>query len=233
MASTDIARIERLMTLATGDEKHDESAHSTLDVLWVLYDRILRYNPKNPRSEERDRFVLSKGHGPEAFYAILVDKGFFPASALKKFMEWESILGSHPDRNQVPGVEASTGSLGHGLSMAVGMALALRIKKSDRRVFALIGDGECNEGSIWEAILLAGNRQLSNLTCIAINNHSSSLKLGDLAAKFASFGWAATTINSRDHEQIYEALSSTDSTRPMAVVAEIGYFAGPRRVEVQ
>ncbi len=233
MTSTDIARIERLMTLTTGDEKHDESAHSTLDVLWVLYDRVLRYDPKNPRSEERDRFVLSKGHGPEALYAILVDKGFFPASALKTFMGYDSILGSHPDRNQVPGVEASTGSLGHGLSMAVGMALALRIKKSDRRVFALIGDGECNEGSIWEAIMLAGNRQLSNLTCIAINNHSSSLKLGDLAAKFASFGWAATTINSRDHEQIYEALSSTDSTRPMAVVAEIGYFAGSRRVEVQ
>ena len=222
MPSTDIARIERLMTLATGDEKHDESAHSTLDVLWVLYDRILRYDPKNPRSEERDRFVLSKGHGPEALYAILVDKDFFPASALKTFMGYDSILGSHPDRNQVPGVEASTGSLGHGLSMAVGMALALRIKKSDRRVFALIGDGECNEGSIWEAILLAGNRQLSNLTCIAINNYSSSLELGDLAAKFASFGWATTTINGRDHEQIHEALSRTDSTRPTAVVAEIG-----------
>ncbi len=234
MTSTDIARIERLMALATGDEKHDQSAHSTLDVLWVLYDRILRYDPKNPRGEERDRFVLSKGHGPEAFYAILVDKGFFPASALKTFMGWESILGSHPDRNQVPGLEASTGSLGHGLSMAVGMAMALRIKKSDRRVFALIGDGECNEGSIWEAILLAGNRQLSNLTCIAINNHSSSLELGDLAAKFADFGWAATTINGRDHEQIYQALSRTDSTHPTAVVAEINKSASQqRRVSTQ
>jgi len=166
----------------------DESAHSTLDVLWVLYDRILRYDPKNPRSEDRDRFVLSKGHGPEALYAILAAKGFFPIASLKTFMAWESILGSHPDRNQVPGIEASTGSLGHGLSMAVGMALALRLKKSERRVFALIGDGECNEGSIWEAILLAGSRQLSNLTCIAMNNHSSSLELGDLAAKFAAFG---------------------------------------------
>jgi transketolase len=170
MTSTDIARIERLLTLATGDEKHDESAHSTLDVLWVLYDRILRYDPENPRSEERDRFVLSKGHG---------------------------------------------------LSMAVGMALALRIKKSDRRVFALIGDGECNEGSIWEAILLAGNRQLSTFTCIAINNYSSSLDFGDLAAKFAAFGWVATTINGRDHDQIYEALSRRDSMKPSAIVAEI------------
>lgn len=221
MTSKDIARIERLMMEATGDEKHDASSNSTLDVLWVLYDRVLRYDPGHPRSEERDRFVLSKGHGCVAFYAILADKGFFPASQLKTFMRYDSILGGHPDRNLVPGVEASTGSLGHGLSMAVGMAMALRLKKSDRRVFALIGDGESNEGSIWEAILLAGNRQLPNLTCIAINNHSSSLELGDLAAKFAAFGWAATTVNGRDHAQIYEALSRADSTRPTAVVAEI------------
>ena len=221
MASKDIARIARLMMEATGDEKHDASSNSTLDVLWVLYDRVLRYNPGHPMSEERDRFVLSKGHGCVAFYAILADKGFFPASQLKTFLRYDSILGGHPDRNLVPGVEASTGSLGHGLSMAVGIALGLHLKKSDRRVFALIGDGECNEGSIWEAFLLAGNRQLSNLTCIAINNHSSSLELGDLAAKFAAFGWAATTINGRDHKQIYEALSHTDSIRPTAVVAEI------------
>lgn len=221
MISKDIARIERLMMEATGDEKHDASSNSTLDVLWVLYDRVLRYDPRHPRGEERDRFVLSKGHGCVAFYAILADKGFFPASQLKTFMRYDSILGGHPDRNLVPGVEASTGSLGHGLAMAVGMAMALRLKKSDRRVFALIGDGESNEGSIWEAILLAGNRQLSNLTCIAINNHSSSLELGDFAAKFAAFGWAATTINGRDHEQIYDALSHTDSARPTAVVAEI------------
>ena len=222
MTSTDIARLEHLMSLATGDEKHGSSSLSTLDVLWVLYDRILRYNPENPKWENRDRFVLSKGHGCVSYYAILADKGFFPPSTLKTFMQFDSILGAHPDRNQVPGVEASTGSLGHGLPMAVGMAIALRIKKSDRRVFALIGDGECNEGSIWEAFLLAGNQQLSNLTCIAINNHSSSLELGDLAAKFATFGWASTTINGHDHEQIYKALSYRDSTRPTAIVAETG-----------
>src|SRR5436309_16110376 len=109
---SDLARIERLMTEATGDEKHDRSSYSTLDVLWVLYDRIMRYDPKNPKSEDRDRFVLSKGHGPIAFYAILATKGFFPGTALKTFAQYDSILGSHPDRNQVPGVEASTGSLG-------------------------------------------------------------------------------------------------------------------------
>jgi len=222
MTSIDIARIERLMSLATGDEKHGSSSLSTLDVLWVLYDRILRFDPENPRWENRDRFVLSKGHGCVAYYAILADKGFFPTSTLKTFMQYDSILGAHPDRNQVPGVEASTGSLGHGLPMAVGMAIALRLKKNDRRVFALIGDGECNEGSIWEAALLAGNQQLSNLTCIAINNHSSSLELDDLAAKFAAFGWVSTTINGHDHEQIYESLSFRDNTRPTAVVAETG-----------
>jgi transketolase len=210
------------MSLATGDEKHGSSSLSTLDVLWVLYDRILRYEPKNPRWENRDRFVLSKGHGCVSYYAILADKGFFPTSTLKTFMQYDSILGAHPDRNLVPGVEASTGSLGHGLPMALGMAIALRLKKSDRRVFVLIGDGECNEGSIWEAALLAGNLQLSNLTCIAINNHSSSLELGDLAAKFAAFGWVSTTINGHDHEQIYESLSYRDSMRPTAVVAETG-----------
>ncbi|MGZ3643939.1 MAG: transketolase [Ktedonobacteraceae bacterium] len=219
MTSTDIARIKRLMSLATGDEKHGSSSLSTLDVLWVLYDRILRFDPKNPRWENRDRFVLSKGHGCVSYCAILADKGFFPTSMLKTFMQYDSILGAHPDRNQVPGVEASTGSLGHGLPMAAGMAIALRLKQSDSRVFALVGDGECNEGSIWETALLAGNLQLSNLTCIAINNHSSSRELGDLAAKFEAFGWVTTTINGHDHEQIFESLSSRDNTRPTAVVA--------------
>lgn len=218
---TDISRIERLMLDATGDEKHDGSAHSTLDVLWVLYDRVLRYDPANPRWEGRDRFVLSKGHGPMAYYAILADKGFFPVEELKGFMGWESRLGSHPDRNKVPGVETSTGSLGHGLPMAVGMALGQRIKRSGRRVFALVGDGECNEGSIWEAVMVAGDKKLSNLTCIVINNHTSSINFGDLAAKFASFGWTAMTIDGRDHEQIYEALTYTDDQRPIAVIAEV------------
>ena len=214
--------LKPLLRDLTGDEKHNASAHSTLDVLWVLYDRVMRYDPRNPRSEERDRFVLSKGHGPVAYYAILADKGFFPVAELKKFRQWDGILGAHPDRNQVPGVETSTGSLGHGLPMAVGMALALRLKQSERRIYVLIGDGESNEGSIWEAILLAGHRHLSNLTCIAINNHSSSIEFGDLATKFAAFGWAATTINGRDHDQIYNALTHVDNDRPIAIIAEIG-----------
>lgn len=219
--NADLVRIQQLMNITRGDEKHSSSTSSTLDVLWVLYDRILRYDPHNPRSEDRDRFVLSKGHGCVAFYAILADKGFFPPSMLPTFMKWDSILGAHPDRNQVPGTEASTGSLGHGFPMAVGMAMALRIKENPARVFVLIGDGECNEGTIWEAALLAGNQHLSHLTCILVNNHSSSEELGDPAAKFGAFGWTTTTINGRDHEQICEALSHIDPNRPTAVIAEI------------
>lgn len=213
------AHIRQLMALATGDEKHTPSALSTLDVLWVLYDRILRYDPAAPRNEDRDRFVLSKGHGPAAYYAILADKGFFPIAELATFERYESRLGGHPDRNQVPGAEASTGSLGHGLAMAVGMALALRIKGSDRRVFALVGDGECHEGEVWEAALVAGDRGLTNLTIVVVNNHSSTIALGDIAAKFAAFGWATRTVDGHDQEQLYQALTAVDDTKPTAVVA--------------
>ena len=217
----DMEQLRTLLTYSLGDEKHDPSTHSTLDVLWVLYDRVLRYDARQPRWEGRDRFVLSKGHGDRAYFTILAEKGFFPTSELRTFLQYDSMLGAHPDRNKVPGVETSTGSLGHGLPMAVGMAMALQLKGSDRRVYVLIGDGESNEGSIWESILQAGNRHLTNLTCIAINNHSSSLDLGDFAAKFAAFGWSATTIDGRDHEQIYKALTQVDATRPTAIVAEI------------
>ncbi len=219
--NADLSPIQHLMAYATGDEKHDSSTHSTLDVLWVLYDRILHYDVSKPTSEERDRFVLSKGHGPLALYAILAAKGFFPVETLKTFASWDSILGLHPDHTKVPGIEASTGSLGHGLPMAIGISLALRMKNNKHRVFALIGDGECNEGSIWESILLAGNLHLSHLTCIVINNHSSSLNLSDLAMKFTAFGWDATTINGRSHDDIYNALRHTDTTHPTVVIAEI------------
>jgi transketolase len=214
-------QLASLMDLASGDEKHDPSAYSTLQVLWVLYDRILNYDASNPQSEDRDRFILSKGHGPLALYAILAQKGFFPASELAKFLEWEGTLGGHPDRNRVPGIEASTGSLGHGFPMAVGVALALKAKGIDRRVYVLIGDGEANEGSVWEAILLAGNLGLPNLTAILIDNRSSTRELGDLVAKFKTFGWEARTVDGRDEDAIENALSRPAVDRPSAVIAEV------------
>jgi transketolase len=219
--ATDREQLTNLMALASGDEKHDPSAYSTLEVLWVLYDRILRYDPSNPQSPDRDRFILSKGHGPLVLYAILAQKGFFPTRELERFLEWEGILGGHPDRNRVPGVEASTGSLGHGFPMAVGVALALKAKGIDRRVYVLIGDGEANEGSVWEAVLLAGDLGLSNLTAILIDNRSSSRDLGDIPVKFRTFGWQAEIVDGRNRDAIANALSSPAPDRPSLVVAEV------------
>mgnify|MGYP001179687687 CR=1 FL=1 len=219
--TTEMQEIARLMDLTSGDEKHDPSAHSTMSVLWVLYDRILRYDAANPQWEGRDRFIMSKGHGPLALYAVLAHKGFFPEQELTKFLQWDGILGGHPDRKRVPGVEVSTGSLGHGLPMALGVALGLQAKGSDRRVYALIGDGESNEGSIWEAVLLAGDLGLANLTTILINNHSSTRDLGNVAAKFRSFGWHTATVNGRDEAAIEAALRSPAVDRPSLLVAEV------------
>jgi len=216
-----IAELRELMTRMTGDEKHTDAATSTLDVLHVLYEDVLRVDPERPDWEERDRFILSKGHGPMAYYAVLARRGFFPVDELDRFLEWDGILGGHPDRSRVPGVEASTGSLGHGLPMAVGVAYALRAKGLDeQRVFVLTGDAELNEGSNWEAILHAGARGLGNLTLIVIDNRSSTIAMGDIARKLAEFGWDATAVDGRDHDELRAALSHR-ADRPSAVVAAI------------
>src|SRR6478672_4671871 len=171
--------IVRLAALATGDEKHEASSYSTLDALLVLYGRVLQVDPTDPTWDGRDRFILSKGHGPAAYYAVLAWRGFFPEHWLPTFTRQGSCLGSHPDRLLVPGVEASTGSLGHGLPLAIGVALALRAKGlHEQRVFVLCGDAELNEGSNWEAILTAPHLGLTNLTLVVVDNHSSSLEMG-------------------------------------------------------
>jgi transketolase len=218
--SQSLTPIYALMDRASGDEKHDSSAYSTLDVLWVLYDQVLQYDPHNPGWEGRDRFLLSKGHGPLGLYAILAAKGFFPAETLDTYSMAGSMLGDHPDRTLVPGIEVSTGSLGHGLPMAIGVALGLRAKASQKRVFVLIGDGESNEGSIWESILLAPHLRLTNLTCIVVNNHSSSIDMGDLAAKFSAFGWHAQTVASQDHAALEAALRQYHDSQPHAVIVD-------------
>ena len=219
--TTAIDELLELAALATGDEKHDASSFSTLDVLYVLYEDVLRVDPARPDWAERDRFILSKGHGPVGYYAVLVRKGFFRAEELTRFLQWDGILGTHPDRNQVPGVEASTGSLGHGLPMAVGVAYALRARGLDeQRVFVLTGDAELNEGSNWEAILHAGARALGNLTLIVVDNRSSTVAMGDVAAKLAAFGWDAVSVDGRDHDELRVALSRRAGA-PTAVVARV------------
>ena len=221
-----------LATVASG-EGHIPSAFSILDIIWVLYDTVLHIDPKNPSDDQRDRFILSKGHGALALYAVLANKGFFPVSELEGFARYDSILGGHPDCNKVPGVEASTGSLGHGLPMAIGMALGMRIHHVNSRVFVLVGDQECNEGSIWESALLAAHHRLSNLTCIVDYNHSTdrSLQLGNIAAKFEAFGWGACTINGHDRDAICAALNQVKSDRPKVIVAETVKGFGCKQME--
>jgi transketolase len=209
-----------LIARARGDEKHDASSYSTLDAIDVLYD-VMRFDPKRPDWDGRDRFILSKGHGPLAFYAVLVKHGFFAADELDRFQTWDGILGAHPDRNRVPGVEASTGSLGHGLPIAVGVAYALRARgAAEQRVFVLSGDAELNEGSNWEAILHAGSAQLSNLTLIVVDNRSSTVSLGDIAAKLTVFGWDAVTVDGRDRGALRTAYGHR-AGGPTAVVAVV------------
>jgi transketolase len=209
-----------LIARARGDEKHDASSYSTLEAIDVLYE-VMHFDPANPQWEGRDRFILSKGHGPLAFYAVLVQHGFFSAEELERFLTWDGILGGHPDRNRVPGVEASTGSLGHGLPMAVGVAYALRARGGDeQRVFVLTGDAELNEGSNWEAILHAGSVGLSNLTLIVIDNRSSTVELGDIAAKLAAFAWDAVSVDGRDREALRAAYERR-ADMPTAIVAVV------------
>ncbi|OGH88692.1 MAG: transketolase [Candidatus Magasanikbacteria bacterium RIFOXYC2_FULL_42_28] len=202
-------------------EGHIPSALSVLDILWVLYDRVLKVDSKNPRDINRDRFILSKGHASLGLYAVLARKNFFSDEVWRSFGSFDSLLGGHPDRNKVPGVEASTGSLGHGFPMAVGMALALRIKNTPARVFALIGDGEANEGTIWESSLLAAHHKLSNLCCIVDSNHSTdrALLVNNLSEKFKYFGWDTIEIDGHDHDEIYAALNTPISREPLAIIA--------------
>jgi transketolase len=210
------------MARETGDEKHDESSTSTLDALWVLYHQVLRVDPERPDWEERDRFILSKGHGPAAYYALLANMGFFPVEWLDRFLEFDGPLGSHPDRTLVPGIEASTGSLGHGIALGAGVALALRAKgRTEQRVVVLCGDGELNEGSCWEAILLVPGLGLRNLTLLVVDNHSSALDLSPLDAKLAAFGWSVRVVDGHDHDALRRALCEEPLVGPRAVVADI------------
>ena len=217
------ADLPRLMGLMTGDEKHGPAATSTLDVLWVLYDRVLRVDPGRPDAPERDRFLLSKGHGPMAYYAVLAAKGFLPVDWLPGFGSYDSPLGHHPDRTLIPGVEISSGSLGHGLPIAVGTALGLRAQGLHRpRVWVLIGDAELDEGSNHEAIAFAGPAGLERLHTVVVDNASAShARPGGIAARFEAAGWSTTTVDGRDHEALHAAFTAAHPGRPHVVVARV------------
>ena len=192
--------------LEGGGRGHIGSSMSLVEIMRVLYDDVLRYRPQEPKWDGRDRFILSKGHGCLAQYVMLADKGFIPVETLDTFCRRDSILGGHPEHGKVPGVEASTGALGHGLSVGVGMALAARMQKRDSRVFVVMGDGEINEGSVWEAALCAGKHKLANLTASSSTTTRSSRPgptreiqdLEPLLDKWRAFGFAAAEVDGHD-----------------------------------
>jgi transketolase len=219
----DYEDLPRLMGLMTGDEKHGPAATSTLDVLWVLYDRELRVRPERPDDPGRDRFLLSKGHGPMAYYAVLAAKGFVPVDWLPGFGTYDSPLGHHPDRVLVPGAEIGSGSLGHGLPIGVGTALGLRAQGiDDARVWVLVGDAELDEGSNHEAIAFAGPARLDRLNTVVVDNSSAShARPGGIAARFEAAGWSAVTVDGRDHEALYTAFTAPHPGRPHVVVARV------------
>ena len=198
------------------------------DLLAVLYGRVLRVRPQEPEWPGRDRFILSKGHGCAGLYAALAECGFFPLAWLEDFCADGSRLTGHASHVGVPGVEVSTGSLGHGLPIACGMALAFRREKVPVRVFALLSDGECDEGSVWEAALFAGHHGLDNLTIVVDYNKIQSLgrvdeilRLEPLAAKWRAFGWAAREIDGHDVAAIDQVLGAVpaEAGRPSCVIA--------------
>lgn len=210
-----------------GARGHIGSSMSLVEIMRVLYDDILRYRADEPDWAERDRCILSKGHGCIALYVMLAEKGFFPHSVLDTFCRRDSILGGHPESGKIPGVEASTGALGHGLPIGVGRALGLRIKGSDARVFVITGDGELNEGSVWEAALSATKHRLANLTVLIDYNKVQSagptaeiLDLEPLADKWRAFGFAVAEVDGHDVAALRQVLRSVpfERERPSLII---------------
>lgn len=213
--------------LAASRRGHLGSALSLVDILAVLFDHVLRFNPADPAWPERDRFILSKGHGCLALYAVLADKGFLPPDEINRVCRLGCRLGGHPEWGKVPGVEFSTGSLGHGLPVGVGFALNARVERRQSRVFVLVGDGECNEGSVWEAALMASKHRLSNLTVLVDYNKMQSFgptsqvqDMEPLAAKWASFNFAVREVDGHNPAALLEVLDALplDPRRPAAVI---------------
>ena len=216
-----------MRTLKGGGRGHIGSTLSLIEILRVLYDDIMRYDPKNPDWDHRDRFILSKGHGCIAQYVMLADKGFIDPTHLDTFCRFDSILGGHPEASKIPGVETSTGSLGHGLSVGFGFALAARMKQRDNRVFVVMGDGEINEGSVWEAALTIGKHQLSNVTVLIDYNKIQSAgptqeiqTLEPLRDKWKSFNFETAEVNGHDTHALKMLLQSLplNSEKPTAII---------------
>ncbi len=220
--------------IANAQSGHPGGSLSAVEIMSVLYKKILKTCPEwknSPNFADRDRFVLSKGHASATFYAVLADCGYFDESELMTFRKLHTRLQGHPSYGYLPGIEVSTGSLGQGLSMACGMALGLKLDKKDARVYALLGDGEMQEGQIWEALMHAAHRGLDNLTIVIDRNRlqidgcvDEIKSLGSLSKKITGFGLEVLEIDGHNVEQIYDALQkaqelSKNTKKPTAIIA--------------
>ena len=217
--------------IAEAGSGHPGGSLSSADVMCALYfGGILRHDPQNPADDARDRFILSKGHAAPALYATLAEAGYFPTEELLTLRKLGSRLQGHPDSMKLPGVEVSTGSLGQGLSVACGLACGLRLAGSDASVFCLLGDGECQEGQVWEAAMFAAHQQADNLVAIVDHNHlqidgriEDVCSPESLAEKFAAFGWEVMTCDGNDMAQVLDVLAQAKAAKggkPTAIIAE-------------
>ncbi len=221
-------KVIELAAVATGG--HMGGSFSMMDIIVALYYHVLRIDPKNPRWPERDRFILSKGHGAIGYIPILADLGFFPSEWLSTFNKLDSPFGMHPDMHKIPGVEMSTGSLGHGLSIGVGMALSARLDKRSYRIFVLMGDGELDEGMVWEAAMAASHFKLGNIVAIIDRNRFSLdgateeiMALEPLRERWESFGWKVYDIDGHDMASLidtFEGLEPAEGCVPQLVIAQ-------------
>jgi transketolase len=224
--AADASRVQVLRMVVGAGLGHLGGDLSILDVLTTLYGAVLRVDPLDPTWVDRDRMIMSKGHCSEALYATLAWAGFFSPAELATFNRPGSALNGHPNRNHVPGVETNTGALGHGLPVAVGCAIGVRLRGSSSRVFVVLGDGELQEGSNWEAAMTASHRGLDNLTAVVDRNRlqqgartEATNALDPLGDKWSAFGWHVVEVDGHDHLGLRDALVSTSGGRPTCVIA--------------
>ena len=230
-----IAEIEEFKSLGFG---HIGGSLSITDALAVLYGAVMKIDPKNPKMEDRDKLVCSKGHAGPAIYATLALKGFFPYEDIKTLNAPGTHFPSHCDRTKTPGVDMTTGSLGQGTSLAVGIALGDKLKGLDSRTFPVVGDGESDEGQVWEAAMFTGAKKITNLTWLVDENKKQLdgytkdiLNTLDFVEKFKAFGFDAVRINGNDIEQLYDALTAPVGDKPKAIILDTVKGAGVKEVE--
>ncbi len=214
------------ISYTSGTSTHIGGALSMVDIMAVLYGHVLNFDPKNPTWEDRDRFILSKGHGVLGFYPALLATDIISEEKFSSFQQNGSDLIAHPVMNLALGIESSSGSLGHGISMAVGLAYAAKLKNKEYHTYSLIGDGEANEGSVWEAAMLAAHLKLNNLTVILDNNKmqndgagSDVLSIDNFAERFAAFGWHTIEVDGHNISQIEQAFNQRNNHKPKMIIA--------------